>query len=163
MLWTSFKHFSYFQVIYIFHRERKAITTPTDYVPAESNSSPTEGITATTISDLTITTCLEDSPAVSFEPLLPNPSTAQKSGSQPRPSGSVNSAMFDLYHTFQLKNFAFPKKKYGLQRRSFQPNWFELFPWLRYNEHDDSVVCLICAKQNAKGNLKLTTKKSIHL
>ena len=46
-----------------------------------------------------------------------------------------------------------------MQNRSFQPTWFEQFPWLHYNEQKDSVLCFICAKQNDKGNLRTETKK----
>ena len=66
---------------------------------------------------------------------------------------------FDFSHPFQPKNYAFPKKKFGMQNRSFQPTWFEQFPWLHYNEQKDSVLCFICAKQNDKGNLRTETKK----
>ena len=60
---------------------------------------------------------------------------------------------------FQPKNFEFPKKNYGKQLRSFQSTWIELFPWIHYNEKNDSVLCFICAKQNAKNYLLSARKK----
>lgn len=62
---------------------------------------------------------------------------------------------------FQPKNFEFPKTKYGKQLRSFQSTCIELFPWIHYNEENDSVLCFICAKQNAKNySCCLPRKKS---
>ena len=66
---------------------------------------------------------------------------------------------FNVSSAFQPKNFDFPKKGYGKQNRSFQQKWFEQFPWLHYNEENDSVLCFICTKQNAKENLISATKK----
>ena len=62
-------------------------------------------------------------------------------------------------HSNPTENFDFPKKGYGKQNRSFQQKWFEQFPWLHYNEENDSVLCFICTKQNAKENLISATKK----
>ena len=138
--------------------------TITDSNPARSSSSrpiDTEDITIT--KNPTIATSSADhekSPAVSFEQLsLPGPSTEQESGFHQEPSGSVKRWHFDFSHPFQPKNYAFPKKKFGMQNRSFQPTWFEQFSWLHYNEQKDLVLCFICAKQNDKGSLRTETKE----
>ena len=41
----------------------------------------------------------------------------------------------------------------------FSKNDLKQFPLLHYNEENDSVLCFICAKQNAKENLISATKK----
>ena len=60
---------------------------------------------------------------------------------------------------FQPKNFVFPKKMYGKQNRAFHPNWFTKFPWLHYNEKNDSALCFVCVQQNAKSNLRTARNK----
>ena len=70
-----------------------------------------------------------------------------------------SSGPFNVSSAFQPKNFDFPKKGYGKQNRSFQQKCFEQLLWLHYNEENDSVLCFICAKQNAKENLISATKK----
>ena len=59
---------------------------------------------------------------------------------------------------YQPKNFPFPKKTYGKERRSFQSGWFVDFPCLHYDEDLDSVHCYICINQNAKETLKNTAR-----
>lgn len=49
----------------------------------------------------------------------------------------------------------------GSQMRSFQAHWFKEFPWLHYKEHNDSVLCFICAQQNEKSNLKAARNKEL--
>ena len=47
------------------------------------------------------------------------------------------------------KKFNFPNKKFEKTKvimRSFQPSWFEKWPWLHYNESEDSVLCHTYAK-----------------
>ena len=56
-------------------------------------------------------------------------------------------------------NFKFPKKRYGKQTRAFQSKWFTEFPWLHYNEQNDSVLCFICAQQHEKSNLRTARNK----
>ena len=72
---------------------------------------------------------------------------------------SPSSGPFNVRSAFQSKNFHFPKKSYGKQNRSFQQKLFERFPWLRYNEENDSVLCFICAKRKAKKKNDICTKK----
>ena len=62
---------------------------------------------------------------------------------------------------WQPRNFNFPKKAFGKQNRSFQPNWFSDYPWLHYSEESDSVTCFICSKQNAAGTLISASKKEM--
>ena len=81
-------------------------------------------------------------------------------GPQKEPSESpYNQNKICLSTPFQPKNFKFRKKAYGKQLRSFQSSWLDLFPWIHYNEANDSVLCFICAKQNAKNYLLSATKK----
>ena len=56
------------------------------------------------------------------------------------------------------QNFVFPKKK---QKRSCQDKWFVNFPWLHYNQQNDSVLCFNCMKQDQQGNLCAATKKEM--
>ena len=51
----------------------------------------------------------------------------------------------------QPKDFSYPKRNFsknGKDERSFLPSWYETWKWLRYNEIDDTVYCIICL--NAK-------------
>ena len=82
--------------------------------------------------------------------------------SEPHEEPSVspyNQNITCLSTPFQPKNFKFPKKAYGKQFRSFQTSWFDLFPWIHYNEENDSILCFICAKKNEKNYLLPATKK----
>ncbi|XP_042027249.1 uncharacterized protein LOC121774438 [Salvia splendens] len=47
----------------------------------------------------------------------------------------------------------YPKKKYGIQERSFQDAWFTKFPWLEYSESKNAAFCFWCYlfKQSDKG------------
>ena len=66
-----------------------------------------------------------------------------------------------VYETqpFQPADFTFPKKQCAKQNRAFQAKWFTEFPWLHYNEKDDSVLCFICSQQSAKLNLRAAKNK----
>ena len=49
----------------------------------------------------------------------------------------------------QPRAFFFPKREFGVTtvvRRSFQPSWFDKWPWLHYCEDSDSVFCFTCMK-----------------
>ena len=51
----------------------------------------------------------------------------------------------------QPRSFEFPKRNFGKKvvvNRSFQPSWFEKWPWLHYIENQDAVVCFTCARAN---------------
>ena len=93
--------------------------------------------------------------------VLSSPSPSVEVGSQPESLKSLSpiSGPFNVNSAFQPKNFDIPKKGYGKQNRSFQQKWFEQFPGLHYNEENDSVLCFICEKQNAKENLISASKK----
>jgi len=60
-----------------------------------------------------------------------------------------------------LQDFNFPKKLGGKQNRASQSKWFPEFPWLYYNEQNDSVFCFICVQQNAKSNLRAARSKEM--
>ena len=45
-------------------------------------------------------------------------------------------------------NVPFPKNKIG---RSFQSSWFQSFPWLHYEEEEDSAYCFTCLKAIENG------------
>lgn len=53
----------------------------------------------------------------------------------------------------QPTNYKFPKRKIGQWHRSFQPKRFNDFPWLHYNEQNDSVICFTCSEQEKQGKL----------
>jgi hypothetical protein len=61
---------------------------------------------------------------------------------------------FPIITPNQPRNFPFPKREFGKQKRSFQPSWFKEYPWLHYNEKSDSAFCYVCFNQNEKGNLR---------
>ena len=57
----------------------------------------------------------------------------------------------------QPRSFSFPKREFGnkcIVKRSFQPRWFDQWPWLDYSEENDSVLCHTCLR--AKTDKKLT-------
>ena len=47
------------------------------------------------------------------------------------------------------KTLNFSETIYGKQKRSFQHNWFEKYPWLDYDVEEDSVTCIFCNRQNS--------------
>ena len=56
----------------------------------------------------------------------------------------TNQDLSDEAH--QPKKFNFPKREFGktkVIKRSFQPSWFEKWPWLYYNESEDSVLVIL--------------------
>lgn len=50
--------------------------------------------------------------------------------------------------------YVFPKSRSGDKLRSCQAHWFIKFPWLHYDEKNDSVLCFYCHCQEKRGNLK---------
>ena len=49
----------------------------------------------------------------------------------------------------QPSKLNFPKRNFGSKsvvRRSFQPQWFQKWPWLHYDEVGDSAFCSICVQ-----------------
>ena len=49
----------------------------------------------------------------------------------------------------QNVNFSFPKRQYGRNnpvKCSFKTSWFASWPFLHYNEADDTVFCYTCIK-----------------
>ena len=53
----------------------------------------------------------------------------------------------------QPKNFSFLKRIFGqsvVMSRSFQPSWFNKWPWLHYNEGNDIVIWHIGTKANVE-------------
>ena len=73
----------------------------------------------------------------------------------------MSQSNFRLPSNKVVPNFKFPKKPCGKQNRTFQSKWFLEFRWLHYNEQNDSVVCFICVKQNAKLNLCAARNKEL--
>ena len=55
------------------------------------------------------------------------------------------------------RSFPFPKQQFGKQQRSCQPQWFEEYPWLDYDENRDCVTCFTCKSQIS--NLKSERNK----
>ena len=56
----------------------------------------------------------------------------------------------------QPRNFPFPKREFGVTnvvRRSFQPSWFDKWPWLHYCEDSDSVFCFTRMEANSENKL----------
>ena len=56
----------------------------------------------------------------------------------------------------QLRAFSFPKREFGVTtvtRQSFQPSWFDKWPWLHYCEDSNSVFCFNCMKACSENKL----------
>ena len=52
-------------------------------------------------------------------------------------------------HQPRALNFSFPKREFSVMivaRWSFQPSWFDKWPWLHYCEDSNSVFCFTCMK-----------------
>ena len=64
----------------------------------------------------------------------------------------------------QPRTFEFPKRSFGKKvvvNRSFQPSWFEKWPWLHYIENDDAVVCFTCAGANRQKKLQWSSNSDL--
>ncbi|XP_053374024.1 zinc finger MYM-type protein 1-like [Mercenaria mercenaria] len=56
----------------------------------------------------------------------------------------------------QPGNFAFPKRSFGKKNpelRSFNPQWFSVFPWIHYDESKDLAFCFICMSAMKEGKI----------
>ena len=56
----------------------------------------------------------------------------------------------------QPRLYPFPKRSFGNQvpaQRSFQPSWFDKWPWLHYLESSDAVLCITCAQARSHSKL----------
>ena len=38
-------------------------------------------------------------------------------------------------------------------KQSFQPSWYDKWPWLHYREDSDSVLCFTCMNANSENKL----------
>ena len=53
-------------------------------------------------------------------------------------------------------NFHFPQREFGqkaVTKRSFQAKWFSKWPWLHYNEENDSIFCFHCIRAYSQNKL----------
>ena len=60
-------------------------------------------------------------------------------------SVSHSPAIGDKPH--QPKSFRFPQREFGktvVAKRSFQPQWFDRWSWLHYDEDKDLAFCFTC-------------------
>lgn len=44
----------------------------------------------------------------------------------------------------QPLSIVFPSRMYGRVKRSFQPSWYQAFPWIEYSVQKDCVFCFPC-------------------
>lgn len=54
---------------------------------------------------------------------------------------------------YKPKNIQFPKRVFGhaiKSNRQFQPDWFDIYPWLHYDERDDKAFCYDCLRAHKK-------------
>ena len=60
----------------------------------------------------------------------------------------------------QPRDFEFPKNTFGRdpKQRSFQPDWFNNFKWIHYDETKDAAFCFTCV-QALKKNI-ISSEKS---
>ncbi len=61
----------------------------------------------------------------------------------------------------QPLNFRFPKRRCGVKKvmeRSFQPSWFEKWPFLHYDESKNVVLCHTCMQGFKMKLMKTSTK-----
>ncbi|XP_076347995.1 zinc finger MYM-type protein 1-like [Tachypleus tridentatus] len=63
----------------------------------------------------------------------------------------------------QPRNFQYPKRECKQFKRSFQPSWYEEFPWLHYIEFSDTVLCHTCLLAEKEQKLNAKYKESAFL
>ncbi|XP_068114995.1 zinc finger MYM-type protein 1-like [Hyperolius riggenbachi] len=61
-----------------------------------------------------------------------------------RPPGPTDISQTRDTMPVQPKLNAFPLKKFGQQRRAFNPNWYTTFNWIEYSQSEDAVYCFPC-------------------
>ena len=56
----------------------------------------------------------------------------------------------------------FPLRSFGKQQRAFCASWYSKYPWLHYQEADDSVLCFYClvAEERGLGSSAVVRNKS---
>ncbi len=57
----------------------------------------------------------------------------------------------------QPRTYKFPQRQFGkkvVSNRSFQPLWFDKWPWLHYLENQDTVLCFTCAQANQQDKIQ---------
>ena len=57
----------------------------------------------------------------------------------------------------QPLSFSFPKRQFGKKNivyRSFQASWFSSWPWLHYDEANDTVLCHLCTRAVTENKMK---------
>ena len=57
----------------------------------------------------------------------------------------------------QPKSFSFPQREFGktsVAKRSFQPQWFERWSWLHYDEDRDLAFCFTCVVAYQNNHLR---------
>ena len=65
-----------------------------------------------------------------------------------------------LVEPHQPRTFKFPQRSFGQKtvvKRSFQPAWFNKWPWLHYVEDKDLALCFTCCKAKAEKKLQWTS------
>ena len=56
----------------------------------------------------------------------------------------------------QLRSLKFPQHKFSQEivvKRSFQPKWFDRWPWIHYDECSDAAFCFLCVKAYCQNKL----------
>ena len=69
-----------------------------------------------------------------------------------------NRAAVNIILPNQPSNSQFPRTAFGKQNCSFQSAWFRDYPWLHYDEKNNSTFCYISINQSEKGNLNSAPK-----
>ena len=94
----------------------------------------------------------------SFKPrdkmLQPRQQPHQQQQTDHRPIEETQSASSDSMPEIAMsyqphrprKTFKLPETVYGKQKRSFQRNWFEKYPWLDHDVEEDSVNYVFCKR-----------------
>ena len=83
--------------------------------------------------------------------------------SEPGPSSAIDLSCLPA-EAHQPRKFAFPKRSFGKKvvvNRSFQPSWFEKWPWLHYIESNDAVLCITCAQASVQKKLQWSSNSDL--
>lgn len=63
----------------------------------------------------------------------------------------------------QPRSLSFPKTTFGKdpKQRSFNPTWFDKFPWLHYDQNKDAAFCFTCLSALRKSMISATKAETV--
>ena len=84
--------------------------------------------------------------------------TSTSSSCTPSPSGAPDFRDLGDKPNQPSAIFHFPKRRFGVTKpvyRSFQPGWFQKWPWLHYDQSEDKSFCFYCVQALKQGSITM--------